>query len=121
MPSILIVDDEPSIAMSLEFLMEQAGYDVRVARDGEAALAAARERLPDLALLDVMLPDTTGVAVCRALRGLPGGEAVRVLMVSAKGRDVDVERGLAAGADGYVTKPFAIQDVIDRVAQLLDP
>lgn len=118
MASVLIVDDEPAIAVSLEFLMRQEGHAVRVVGSQKAALAAADADPPDVVLLDVMLPDGSGIEVARALR--QRHPAVRILMVSAKGREVDAQRGLAAGADGYLTKPFAIREVIARVAALLD-
>ena len=117
--SVLVVDDEPNIVLSLEFLMKQAGYDVRVARDGEAALRAIEEKVPDLILLDVMIPKRDGYDVCQAIRANPGWKDVRIIMLTAKGREVEREKGIALGADDYITKPFSTRDVVDRVEQFL--
>lgn len=116
---ILVVDDEPSIVLSLEFLMKEAGYAVRTATDGEAALAAIRERPPDLVLLDVNLPRRNGYEVCQAVRANPAWKDVRILMLTAKGRDVERQKGMALGADEYVTKPFSTHEVVDKVRALL--
>jgi DNA-binding response OmpR family regulator len=115
---ILIVDDEPNIVMSLDFLMRRQGYEVRVARDGDEALTVATEFTPDLVLLDVMLPGRTGYEVCQALRDR-GGEQPKIMMLTAKGREVEAAKGMAVGADAYVTKPFSTRELVDRVAQLL--
>ena len=117
---ILIVDDEPNIVVSLELLMELEGHEVRTARDGEAALRAIREQPPDLVLLDVMLPRRSGFEVCQAVRSDPSLAGVRILMLTAKGRETDVAQGLAMGADAYCTKPFSTRELADRVRQLLD-
>ena len=117
---ILIVDDEPNIVLSLEFLMEQSGFEVAVARDGEEALAQMASFRPDLVLLDVMLPRLNGYQVCQQIRATPAWAQVKVLMLSAKGRELEVNKGLALGADGYVTKPFSTRDLIDQVRRLLD-
>jgi len=114
MAHVLIVDDEPAIALALEFLMQQDGHAVTSVRTAADALAAP---VPDVVLLDVMLPDGSGLDVCRALKARDA--APHVLMISARGRDVDAAHGLAAGADGYLTKPFAIADVAARVRALL--
>lgn len=116
---ILIVDDEPNIVLSLEFLMKQAGFQVRTASDGEAALAAMAAECPDLLLLDVMMPRKNGYEVCQAIRGNPDWKNTRIIMLTAKGRDVEREKGLALGADDYITKPFATQEVVERVKELL--
>jgi len=117
---ILIVDDEPNIVLSLEFLMEQGGFAVAVARDGEEALAQMASFRPDLVLLDIMLPKMNGYEVCQKIRATPDWAGVRVLMLSAKGRELEVSKGLALGADGYVTKPFSTHDLMDQVRRLLD-
>ncbi len=119
-PSVLVVDDEPNIVVSLEFLMKQAGYDVRVARNGEEALKALEERAPDLMLLDVMMPKRNGYDVCQTVRADARWAAVRIIMLTAKGRDVEREKGLAMGADDYITKPFSTREVMERVKQYLD-
>lgn len=114
--SVLVVDDEPNIVLSLEFLMKQAGLEVRTAGDGQAALAAVRADVPDLILLDISMPNGDGFEVCRKIRENPIWQDVRIIMLTAKGRDSERERGLAAGADDYITKPFSTHDVVDRVA-----
>jgi DNA-binding response OmpR family regulator len=116
---VLIADDEPNIVMSLEFLMEQCGYEVRVARTGDEALAAIETFQPDLVLLDVMMPRRNGYEVLQAIRANPARRATRVVLLTAKGRDVDVEKGRALGADAYVTKPFATRELVARVKALL--
>jgi DNA-binding response OmpR family regulator len=117
--SILVVDDEPNIVLSLEFLMRQVGYEVRVARDGEAALAAIAESPPDLVLLDVMMPKRDGYDVCQTIRANSAWKNVKIIMLTAKGRDIEREKGLALGADDYVTKPFSTRDVVERVRQCI--
>ena len=117
--SVLIADDDPNIVLSLEFLMRQAGYRVRVARDGEAVLKAIGEEPPDLVLLDVMMPKRSGYDVCQAIRATPGCSGVRIVMLTAKGREVERTKGLALGADDYVTKPFSTLEVVARVGELL--
>jgi len=117
---ILIVDDEPNIVLSLEFLMQQSGFDVAVARDGEEALARMAAFRPDLVLLDIMLPKLNGYEVCQKLRANPDWDGVKVVMLSAKGRELEVSKGLALGADAYVTKPFSTRELIDQVRRLLD-
>jgi len=115
---VLIVDDEPNIVLSLEFLMKQQGYETRVARDGDEALAEVERFRPDLVLLDVMLPRRDGFEVCQRLR-TDGWSDLKILMLTAKGRDVEIEKGLALGADGYVTKPFSTAELVARVADML--
>ena len=116
---VLIADDEPNIVLSLEFLMKQQGYETRVARDGEEALAEVERFRPDLVLLDVMLPRRDGFEVCQRLRA-DGWSDLKILMLTAKGRDVEIEKGLALGADGYVTKPFSTAELVARVADMLE-
>ena len=116
---ILIADDEPNIVVTLEFLMKQKGYDVRVASTGEEALNAVREFVPDLILLDVMMPRMSGYDVCQRVRENPDWHGIRIIMLSAKGRDVEVTKGMAIGADAYVTKPFSTKDLIAKVQELL--
>jgi len=116
---ILVVDDEPNIVLSLEFLMTQAGYEVSTAADGETALQVMEEAPPDLVLLDVNLPRRNGYDVCETIRGNPKWAHVRVVMITAKGRDVEREKGLAMGADDYIIKPFSTQEVVAKVAELL--
>jgi DNA-binding response OmpR family regulator len=116
---ILIADDEPSIVISLEYLMKREGYEVSVAADGEAALAAVAARPPDLVILDVMMPKLNGFEVCQRLRAEPAWRGVRILMLTAKGRESELQKGLALGADAYVTKPFSTRDLVAEVRRLL--
>jgi DNA-binding response OmpR family regulator len=116
---VLIADDEPNIVISLEFLMKQRGYETRVARDGDEALAEVERFRPDLVLLDVMLPRRNGFEVCQKLRA-DGWTDLRIVMLTAKGRDIEIEKGLALGADAYVTKPFSTGELVERVAGLLE-
>ena len=117
---ILIVDDEPNIVISLEYLMKRDGHEVTIAPDGEAALeAAAATPPPDLVILDVMLPKVNGFDVCRRLRADPRLAGLKILMLTAKGRESEIARGLGLGADDYVTKPFSTREVVMRVRDLL--
>jgi DNA-binding response OmpR family regulator len=118
--SVLIVDDEPNIVLSLEFLMRQQGYVVSTAPDGESALAEIQRQPPDVVLLDVNLPRINGYEVCERIRANPQWKDVRILMLTAKGREVEREKGLALGADGYVIKPFATRELVERVRELLE-
>ena len=116
---ILIVDDEPNIVMSLEFLLGKAGFAVAVAADGDAALEKVKSEQPDLVLLDVMMPKKTGYEVCELLRADPAQAGLKIVMLSARGRDADVAKGLALGADAYITKPFSTKDLLSRIEQLV--
>jgi DNA-binding response OmpR family regulator len=116
---ILIADDEPNIVLSLEFLLKQAGFDTLTASDGEQALEAVAQHRPDLVLLDVMMPRKDGYEVCQALRADPANQDLRIVMLTAKGRDVEQEKGLSLGADDYVTKPFATREVVNKIRELL--
>ncbi len=116
---ILIADDEPNIVLSLEFLMKREGFEVQVAVDGEAALQAIAAQVPDLILLDIMLPKKDGFDVCQQIRANPEWQAIKVVMLTAKGRDTEVSKGIALGADAYMTKPFSTRDLVTKVRQLL--
>ncbi|MEP7297838.1 MAG: response regulator [Burkholderiales bacterium] len=118
---ILIADDEPNIVVSLEFLMKREGYGVTIARDGVAALEAIRRERPDLVLLDVMMPGMSGFDVCQAVRADESLAAVKIVMLTAKGRDTDTAKGIALGADAYLTKPFSTRALAERVRELLGP
>ena len=118
--SILVVEDEPNIVLSLQFLMKKAGFDVRVARDGDEALAEVRSRAPDLILLDVMIPKRDGYDVCQTIRSNPAWQGIYIIMLTAKGREVDREKGIALGANDYVTKPFSTRDLTEKVKQILE-
>lgn len=117
--TVLIADDEPNIVISLEFLLEQNGYRVLVARDGHEALEAIEREAPDLVLLDVMLPRLSGYDVCQRIRQNPAWAHVRVVMLTARGREVEVTKGLALGANAYVTKPFSTRELLDEVRRQL--
>lgn len=116
---ILIADDESNIVISLEYLMKREGFDVDVAVDGEAALDAMAAHVPDLILLDVMLPKKDGFEVCQQIRTNPAWQSVKIIMLTAKGRDTQIAKGLALGADTYMTKPFSIKDLMIQIKQLL--
>jgi DNA-binding response OmpR family regulator len=116
---ILIVDDEPNIVVSLEYLMKKEGFEIAVATDGEAALRLAAEFLPDLVLLDVMMPKRSGFEVCETLRANPALTAAKIIILTAKGRDTEIAKGLALGADAYITKPFSTKELVARIKSLL--
>ena len=119
---VLIAEDEESIVASLEFLMRQCGYRTHVARDGESAVQSLDAFQPDLVLLDVMLPLRSGYEVCHAIRSDERLRSTRVLMLTARGAAADEARGMAAGADAYLTKPFATRELVARARELLgDP
>jgi len=118
--NVLIVDDEPNIVLSLKFLIAQQGYEVRTAGSGEEALQALREKLPDLVLLDIMMPKPDGYEVCQKIRATPEWKDIPVIMLTAKGRDVERQKGFAMGADDYITKPFATHELVTKVRALLD-
>jgi DNA-binding response OmpR family regulator len=115
---VLIADDEPNIVVSLEFLMRRNGFETSVARDGEETLAEVARFRPDLLLLDVMLPRRDGFEVCQKLRA-DGWTDLKIVMLTAKGRDIEVEKGMALGADAYVTKPFSTRELVARVQEML--
>jgi DNA-binding response OmpR family regulator len=115
---VLIVDDEPNIVISLEFLMKRGGFETSVARDGDEALLEVERFRPDLVLLDVMMPRRDGYEVCQQLRS-SGWNDLKIVMLTAKGREAEVTKGLAVGADAYVTKPFSTSDLVDTVTRLL--
>ena len=116
---ILVVDDEPSIVIPLRFLMEQNGYDVAVATTGDEAVQAIREYHPDLILLDIMLPTADGFEVCQFVRDSPDRRDTKIIFLTAMGREIDVAKGLAIGADAYITKPFANSEVLAKIKELL--
>lgn len=118
---ILIVDDEQNIVISLEFLMRREGYEVLVANDGDAALAQIAAHMPDLVLLDIMLPKKNGYEVCQQIRATPQWQGIKVIMLTAKGRDTEVTKGMALGADAYMTKPFSTKDLVAQVKAMLGP
>jgi DNA-binding response OmpR family regulator len=116
---VLIADDEANIVTSLEFLLQHNGYQVQVARNGEEALQCVASFQPDLILLDVMMPLKSGYEVCQKVRENPAWQEIKIIMLSAKGRDIEVTKGLSLGANAYVTKPFSTKELIAQVRQML--
>jgi DNA-binding response OmpR family regulator len=116
---VLVVDDEPNIVMSLRFLMEREGLEVEVAPTGEAALQALERAPADLVLLDVMMPEIDGFEVCQRIRAHPAWAQTPIIMLTAKGRDVERDKGRALGADDYITKPFSTRELVARIKQTL--
>lgn len=116
---ILIVDDEPNIVTALEFLLQRSGYEVLLAQDGEAALRQVEQNLPDLVLLDVMLSLKSGYEVCQRMRERADWQHIKIIMLSAKGREAEVSKGLSMGADLYVTKPFSNKELVAKIDELL--
>ena len=117
---ILIADDEPNIVAAIEFLLQQSGYEVHVARNGEEALRLVEACIPDLVLLDVMMPKKSGYEVCTRIRERADWRHIKVVMLSAKGRETEVNKGLLLGADLYVTKPFSTRELMAKIKGLLD-
>ena len=117
---ILIADDEPNIVAALEFLLQRGGYEVLVARNGDEALKMVEACSPDLVLLDVMMPLRSGYEVCKRLREHDKWRHIKIIMLSAKGRDAEVNKGLSMGADLYVTKPFSTRELMARITELLE-
>ena len=117
---ILIADDEPNILISLEFLMKREGHQVSVARNGQEAIDAIRRERPELVLLDVMMPIKSGFDVLQEVRADESLAGVKIVMLTAKGRDTDLAKGTALGADAYVTKPFSTKDLAAQVRQMLE-
>jgi DNA-binding response OmpR family regulator len=117
---ILIVDDEPSIVVPIQFLMEQQGYSVLVAENGEDALDVIYKYKPDLILLDIMLPRIDGYEVCEIVRLNPEYRGIKIIFLTAKGREVEIAKGLALGANAYITKPFSNTELVAKVKELLD-
>jgi DNA-binding response OmpR family regulator len=117
---ILIVDDEQNVIMPLQFLMEQQGYRVMIAERGEDALELISRYKPDLVLLDIMLPGIDGWEVCEIVRLNPNYRNIRIIFLTAKGREVEIAKGLALGADAYITKPFSNAELVAKVKELLE-
>ncbi len=116
---ILIAEDEANIVASIEFLLQQAGYELRIAHNGEEALREVGEFLPDLVLLDVMMPLRNGFEVCQKIRENAQWKHIRIVMLTAKGRQSEISKGMALGADAYLVKPFATKDLLEQVRALL--
>jgi DNA-binding response OmpR family regulator len=118
---ILIADDEPNIVTALEFLLQRNGYEVYTARNGEDALQLVEAHQPDLVLLDVMMPVRSGYEVCQRMRERADWRHIKIIMLTAKGRDVEMNKGLSIGADLYITKPFSTQELVAKINGLLLP
>ncbi len=114
------MDDEPSIVVPVQFLMEQQGYRVIVAENGHDALDLIYKYKPDLVLLDIMLPGIDGYEVCEIVRLNPAYRATKIIFLTAKGREVEIAKGLALGADAYVTKPFSNAELVAKVKAVLE-
>lgn len=116
--SVLIVDDEPNILLSLEFLMKKKGYEVYIARDGREALEIVSEKLPDIILLDIMMPDVDGYQVCQRVKNHADTQHIKVIFLSAKTKEEDIRKGYSMGADLYITKPFSTRNLLQQVENL---
>lgn len=116
---VLLVDDEANIVISLEFLMTQAGYTIDIAHDGQSALDKVAAFNPDLVLLDVMMPSINGFEVCRTIRQNPDWAHIKIIMLTAKGREGEITKGLDLGADAYITKPFSTKELLAEVKRVL--
>ena len=116
---ILIADDEPNIVAALEFLLQRNGFEVSVARDGDEALKLLETEMPDLVLLDVMMPKRSGYEVCQRMRESEAWRHIKIVMLSAKGREVEINKGLSIGADLYITKPFSTRELVAQINGLL--
>jgi DNA-binding response OmpR family regulator len=114
------VDDEPNIVVPLKFLMEQNGHDVAVASNGDEALDLVSKFKPDLILLDIMLPVRDGFEICQIVRGDPQARKTKIILLSALVREADISKGMAFGADAYITKPFANSEILARIEELLN-
>jgi DNA-binding response OmpR family regulator len=117
---VLIADDEPNIAAALEYLLQRSGYEVSIARNGDEALKLIEQNRPDLVLLDVMMPVRSGYEVCQVMRAREDWRHIKIVVLTAKGREADANKGLALGADLYITKPFSNRDLIAKINGLLD-
>jgi DNA-binding response OmpR family regulator len=118
---VLIADDEPNIVTALEFLLKRSGYDVRVVTNGADALTAVESYVPDVVLLDIMMPVKSGYEVCQRMRERPEWRHIKIVMLSAKGREAEVSKGMSLGADLYITKPFSTQELINAINAFFDP
>ena len=117
--SVLLVEDEDNIALALEYLIKRQGYRMRRVADGDLAIEALKEEKPDLVVLDVMLPNRSGYEICQEIRKDGGLKDVKVLMITARGGEMERRKGLAVGADSFMTKPFAMSGLSQEINQLL--
>lgn len=119
MKKILIVDDEPSIVMSLEYLLRRKKFDVYIARNGTEALKSLENTIPDLVLLDIMMPDVDGYEICTHIRNTESLKHMKVIFLTAKSKKSDIEKGYSLGADMYIMKPFSTKDLLKNINELL--
>ena len=119
MKKILIVDDEPNIVMTLEYTFKKSNYEVFIARDGQEALDILKSNFPDVIILDIMMPMVDGFATLEQIRKDANLQHTKVMFLSAKNKESDIEKGLVLGADAYMTKPFSIKKVVEKVEELL--
>lgn len=115
---VLVVDDEPSILMPLEFLMRKSGFQVFIARNGTEAIESIDKELPEVVVLDIMMPDVDGYEVCRHIRRSEEMKDAKVIFLSAKTKDTDIRKGYEAGADLYIPKPFSTRFLMERIKEL---
>lgn len=120
MKKILIVDDEPNIVMALEYTLKKNNYQVFIARDGEEAIDMATNKIPDLVVLDIMMPKIDGFEVLEKLKSDSALEHTKVIFLSAKNKEKDIQKGLEKGADEYLTKPFSMKKILQSIEQQLD-
>lgn len=120
MKKILIVDDEPNIVMTLEYTFKKSNYEVFIARDGQEALDILKTNFPDVIILDIMMPMVDGFATLEQIRKDENLQHTKVMFLSAKNKESDIEKGIALGADAYMTKPFSIKKVVEKVEELLN-
>lgn len=118
---VLVVDDEPNILLSLEFLMKKKGYEVFIARNGAEAMDLINTQRPDIIVLDIMMPEVDGYEVCAYVKQNPELSHIRVIFLSAKSKEADIEKGYQAGADLYMTKPFSTRDLMQRISEFSLP
>ncbi|MFC4263268.1 PleD family two-component system response regulator [Ferruginibacter yonginensis] len=116
---ILVVDDDPYILMSLEFLMKKNGYDVMVARNGNEALELLNQSVPNLVLLDIMMPDVDGYEICKHIKKTEALKNIHVIFMSAKTKDADIKKGYEVGAALYVKKPFSTRELVKNIQEIL--
>lgn len=119
MLKILIADDEPNILLSLDFLLRKNNYAVLVARNGTEAMEHLRKEKPDLVVLDIMMPDIDGYAICRHIRNTPALQPTKIIFLSAKAKETEIKKGLDLGADAYITKPFSTRVLMQKINELL--
>ena len=118
---IAVIDDDPSMVKVLRIMLTSSGYEVVEAMSGTKGFMITKRELPDLVLLDIMMPDVDGFEVCRRLKLDPDTEKIPVIFVSAKTGSEHIEMGLSMGAEGYITKPFELQDILDKIEEVIGP